>query len=73
MAAHAIGTLSPTATKSAISIPFVVLAALLIGVGILALVYWLVTFDWLYFGGLIPSLTGALMLFHPRAGADRAD
>lgn len=58
--------------KSPISIPFVMLAAVLIGVGILALVYWLVTFEWIYFGGILPSLTGGLMLFHPRAGADRA-
>lgn len=73
MAVHATGATAHAAAKSTLSIPFVVLAALLIGVGILALVYWIVTFDWLYFGGILPSLTGALMLFHPRAGADRAD
>ena len=73
MAAHAVGAPTHAATQSAISIPFVVLAAFLIGVGILALVYWLVTFDWLYFGGVLPSVTGGLMLLHPRAGADRAD
>ena len=73
MSVHVVGGAPHAATKSAISIPWVALAALLIGVGILGMVYFLVTFDWLYFGALIPSLTGALMLFHPLAGADRAD
>jgi len=73
MSAHAVGSPAHVVTKNAISIPFVVLAAFLIGVGIFAMAYYLVSFDWLYFGGIIPSVTGALMLFHPRAGADRAD
>ncbi|MCI4340489.1 MAG: hypothetical protein L3J73_04405 [Thermoplasmata archaeon] len=73
MAVHAMGAPTHSPSKNDLSIPFVVLAAFLIGVGILALVYWIVTFDWLYFGGIVPSLTGALMLFHPKAGADRAD
>jgi uncharacterized membrane protein HdeD (DUF308 family) len=73
MSAHAIGASAHAVTKSAISIPWVVGAAILIGVGVLAMVYFLLTLNWLYFSGVLASLTGALMLFHPLAGADRAD
>ena len=57
--------------KSAISIPFVVLAALLMGFGIFAVTYWLITFNWLAFAGVLPVVVGALMMFDTRAGADR--
>ena len=73
MSAHAVGAPAHAATKSAISIPFVVLAAFLIGVGVLAMAYFMVTFDLLYLGGIVALMAGGLMLFHPLAGADHAD
>ncbi|HTT14830.1 MAG TPA: hypothetical protein VMG81_03505 [Thermoplasmata archaeon] len=58
--------------KSPISIGWVIGAALLCGLGLFALAYWLITFSWLYFAGVIPVIVGALMLFNPRAGWDHA-
>jgi membrane-bound ClpP family serine protease len=67
---------APTAghsgAPSSISIPFVVLAAILIGAGLLLLFTWLVTFSWLWFVGVLPVTLGTLMLFDRRAGADVA-
>jgi hypothetical protein len=73
MSAHAVGAPAHAATKVAISIPFVTLAAILIGVGVLGIAYFLITFDLLYLGGVVALLAGGLMLFHPLAGADHAD
>ncbi len=42
------------------------------GVGVFFLTLWLITFDWLYFGGTLPMLVGILMMFDPRAGANAA-
>lgn len=58
---------------SAISVGWVVGASLLMGVGIFALTLWLVTFDWLYFGGVLPMTVGILMMFDPRAGANGSE
>ena len=73
MSAHAVGAPVHPATKVPISIPFVTLAAILIGVGVFALAYFMISFDLLYLGGVLALLTGGLMLFHPLAGLDRAD
>jgi cytochrome c biogenesis factor len=62
----------PPRAKSPISLPFVVLASLLMGLGIFAMAIWLVTLNWIWFGGILPILTGALMLFDRRAGAESA-
>lgn len=70
MATH--GGSGSAVVKSAISIPWVVLSSLLAGVGIFSMVLWLYTFEWIYFGGILPILTGTLMMFDRRAGADRA-
>lgn len=66
------GGSSATGVKSAISIPWVVLSSLLAGIGIFSMVLWLYTLEWIYFGGILPILTGTLMMFDRRAGADRA-
>jgi hypothetical protein len=50
----------------------VVAAALLIGLGLTLLAYVLVTFDLLYFLGIVPCVVGGLMLFSRRAGVDSA-
>ena len=70
------GTPAPNAhaaARNAISVPFVVVAALLAGLGLWSLLTWLMTFNWLYFAGIAPMLAGALMLFHRLAGSDRAE
>ncbi len=68
---------SPTGVASfdhadPISIGWVVGAALLMGIGVFFLTLWLVTFTWLYLGGILPMLAGILMMFDPRAGANAA-
>lgn len=56
-----------------LSVPFLVLAALLIGAGLFSAMVWLVTFQWLWFAGLGLLVIGGVMLFSSRAGADRAE
>ncbi len=59
--------------KRTISIPFLVAAALLIGGGLFTISLWLTYFNWWFFLGLLPLIVGALMLFNPRTGLDRAE
>jgi hypothetical protein len=59
--------------KSPISVPYLLAAAALIGVGLACASLWIVLFNWLLFLGFAPLALGAFMLFSPRAGADRAD
>jgi hypothetical protein len=58
--------------SSPISVPWVVLSAVLIGLGLFMLAYWLLTFNWFFFLGIAPCLAGGLMLFSRRAGVDSA-
>jgi hypothetical protein len=69
--AHA-GAASPAVHKSPISVPWVVLCAVLMGAGIWSMTYWLYTFSWIWFLGVVPCTIGVLMLLSPRAGWDRA-
>lgn len=62
---------SPT-SASALSVPFLVLSTLLIGVGMFGMAYWLVTFDWAFFASVVPLALGAYMLFTRGTGPDRA-
>ena len=55
-----------------ISVPWVLLAGLLIGIGLLVLAYMLVSFNVEYLSGAVLVVVGGLMLFSPRAGANRA-
>jgi hypothetical protein len=55
-----------------ISVPWVLLSGLLIGAGLLTMAYMLVYFNVLLLSGSLLTLAGCLMLFHPRAGANRA-
>lgn len=64
---------SHASAKSPVSIPWVILASLLAGIGIFSMVLWLYTFQWIYFGGILPIITGTLMMFDRRAGANSAD
>jgi hypothetical protein len=58
--------------KSPISVPWVVLSALLVGIGLFLVAFWLITMEWVWFLGLVPAVVGGVMLFDPRAGADHA-
>jgi hypothetical protein len=62
----------PAHVASPISIGWVVLAALMIGIGLGIVAYWQITQNWLYFLGLVPTVLGGLMLMSPRAGLDHA-
>ncbi|HZY91623.1 MAG TPA: hypothetical protein VFG07_02445 [Thermoplasmata archaeon] len=59
-------------TGDRFSIPYIVLAALLIGGGIFTISLWILSFAWVDFVGVFLLAIGALMLFSPRAGADQA-
>ena len=58
--------------RSPISVPWVILAALLMGLGVFMMAYFLVTFSWIYFLGIAPCVAGGLMLFSRQAGVDSA-
>jgi hypothetical protein len=55
-----------------ISIPFVLLASVLMGIGLLLTLVWLITFNWLLFPGVGLVVIGALMTLSPRMGSDHA-
>ncbi|MCI4327938.1 MAG: hypothetical protein L3K16_10005 [Thermoplasmata archaeon] len=55
-----------------ISVPFVVLASVLMGVGLMLTFTWLITFDWDFFPGILVVVAGALMMLDPRMGSDHA-
>ena len=57
---------------NSISIPWVVLASVLMGAGVFLITVWLVTFDFVYFGGVVVLLVGFLMSFDRRMGSDHA-
>ena len=71
--AHAESVPGHTAARNSISIPFVVLASLIAALGMLALLFWVITFQWVYFLGAVPMAIGALMFFHPKMGSNRAE
>ncbi|GEM_PF-1528383 len=55
-----------------LSVPWVIAAALLIAIGIFAVVYFLISFQLEFLGGIALVLGGTLMLLDPRAGSDHA-
>lgn len=55
-----------------ISVPVLLGAALLIGLGLLAIASWLIWFNWLDFLGILPLILGAYLLFTRGTGPDRA-
>lgn len=65
-------TVHPLAVPGALSVGYVIVAALLIGAGLFLVFVWITSFQWLYFSGIFLLAIGLLMLFSPRAGADRA-
>ncbi len=70
-----VATASPAehaASAGSVSIPLVLLTALLIAAGLLGTAYWLITFNWLLFLSLIPLTVGAYLLFTRATGSERA-
>jgi membrane-bound ClpP family serine protease len=61
-----------TPGSDTLSLPWVVGASLLMGLGLFLLSVWLVTFDLLYFSGAAAVVIGALMILDPRMGADHS-
>jgi len=59
-------------SHGAVSVPMVVGSAVLAGVGLLGMFYWLLTFRWLYFTSLAALVLGAYLLFTRATGPDRA-
>jgi hypothetical protein len=73
MSEHAGAEASPTAAGAdTISIPWVLLSAVMCGVGLFAVSYWLLTQNWLWFLGILPVILGAIMFLSPRMGPDHA-
>lgn len=60
------------AGEGSLSVPFVLLAAALCGVGLFGMSYWLVTFYWPTFLSVVPLALGAWLLFSRGTGPDRA-
>lgn len=76
MSAHAAPTAGevahhPSASNS-ISVPYVILAALICGAGLFLIMTWFLTGQWVYFVGVFLVLGGAMMFLSPRMGSDHA-
>jgi len=63
---------STHAAPNSISVPFVLLASLLIGAGLMLTLTWLITYDWLFFPGILLVALGAFLMLDPRMGSDHA-
>jgi Na+/proline symporter len=73
MAEHTVATgNSRVPDTGAISVPFIVLASVLVGLGIMGLAYWLITFQWVLMLSIAPLAIGGLLFFTRAAGPDRA-
>ncbi|MGP8071920.1 MAG: hypothetical protein ACLPZM_02185 [Thermoplasmata archaeon] len=58
--------------RSPINVGWVVLAAVLIGVGLGLIAWWLYEYNLEYSFGIVLVVVGGLMLFNRRAGLDHA-
>jgi len=65
------GTAGHAPAANSLSVPFLVLAAVLCGVGLFGMALWLVTFNWLLFASVLPLIGGAIMLFSRGSGSDQ--
>ncbi len=73
MEAHpAVAGAHASSSEGSVSVPRLVGAAVLAGVGLLGTIYWLITFRWLYFLSLGLLAGGAYLLFTRASGADHA-
>ncbi|MGB6501703.1 MAG: hypothetical protein WBG19_09990 [Thermoplasmata archaeon] len=69
-AAHA--TPSEARSAGAVSILGIVGAAVLVGLGLTGLAYWLITFHWILLLSIVPLATGGLLFFSKATGPDHA-
>ena len=71
--AHGEVASAPANARNSISIPFVILASVVAALGLFSLLFWVITFQWIFFLGTVPMAIGALMFFHPKMGSNRAE
>ena len=64
--------LESRSASASLSVPYLVLSAVLCGVGLFGMALFLVTFDWVFFTAVIPLAVGAYMWFTRGTGPDRA-
>lgn len=72
MSEHAAAAAEAPGASSSVSVPWVVLTGVLIGIGLIGTAYWLLTFSWLLFLSLAPLSAGAVLLFTRATGAEHA-
>ena len=60
------------APRMSVSLPFLLAAAAIIGVGVMLFTEFMLTFQLLYLPSVLLFLLGGLMLFHPLSGPDRS-
>lgn len=76
MSAHAAPSAGEVAhhasAPNSISVPYVILAALICGAGLFLIMTWFLTGQWVYFVGVFLVLGGAMMFLSPRMGSDHA-
>ncbi|HXY46886.1 MAG TPA: hypothetical protein VEK13_03175 [Thermoplasmata archaeon] len=59
-------------TSDRVSVPLVLAASILCGLGLLGTAYWLVTFNWELFPSVLVVALGAYLLFTRATGPERA-
>jgi hypothetical protein len=59
-------------SEGAVSVLLVIGAAVLIGLGLTGMAFWLITFHWLFLASVVPLAGGGLLLFTRATGPDRA-
>lgn len=58
-------------SPSSLNLPFLLVAAILSGLGVFLMAYWMITQDLLYFaGGVVLAGSGGYLLFQPGTGAE---
>jgi uncharacterized protein (DUF983 family) len=60
------------APGGAVLVLAIVGSAVLCGIGMLGMAYWLITLRWLFFASVVPLVVGAYLLFTRTTGADHA-
>jgi hypothetical protein len=69
---HSVGPAHEVAGGDRFLVLTVIGAAILCGLGLLGIFYWLLTFDWIYFPSTGVLMIGAYLLFTRVTGTDHA-
>ena len=72
METTAVATGGRPEAPASLSVLTTVGSSVLAGVGLFGVIYWLITFRWLYFASLAPLAVGAYLLFTRATGPERA-